>query len=68
MNNGILNILLSVSLSSDSDTFWILALCAVIPVILLIVFLGFLKMAGHKSALLTLVATLAIAVLVFKFQ
>lgn len=67
MNNGILNILLSVSLSSDSDTFWILALCAVIPVILLIVFLGFLKMAGHKSALLTLVATLAIAVLVFKF-
>ncbi|WP_165020204.1 L-lactate permease [Dysgonomonas sp. ZJ279] len=67
MNNGILNILLSVSLSPDSDTFWVLALCALIPVILLIVFLGFLKMAGHKSALLTLVATLAIAILVFKF-
>lgn len=40
---------------------------AVIPVLLLIVLLGFLKMSGDKSALITLVATVLIALLAYNF-
>ncbi|MDU1904977.1 MAG: lactate permease LctP family transporter [Dysgonomonas sp.] len=60
-------LLLSISLSPESEGFWKLVAFAAIPVILLIVLLGFLKMSGDKSALITLLATLIIAFAVFDF-
>lgn len=42
-------------------------LFALIPVLLLIVLLGFLKMAGHKSALITLATTVLLAIFAFRF-
>lgn len=59
--------ILSVSLSPDSDVFWKLVAFAAVPVILLIVLLGFLKMSGDKSALLTLASSILIALFVFDF-
>lgn len=65
---SILNtLLLSVSLAPDSDSFWKLVAFAAVPVVLLIVLLGFLKMSGDKSALITLASTIIIALLVFDF-
>jgi len=58
---------LFISLSPDADIFWKLVAVATIPVILLIVLLGVLKMSGDKSALLTLVATILIAFIFFEF-
>lgn len=58
---------LFVSLSPDADPFWRLVAFATIPVILLIVLLGVLKMSGDKSALLTLLATVLIAFVFFEF-
>lgn len=64
----ILSIILQAnSFSGDSDNFGIFVACAVIPVLLLIILLGFLKMAGHKSALITLAASISVALFVFKF-
>lgn len=44
---------------------WWQILLAVVPVFLLILLLGFLKMSGHKSALITLIATTLIGLLAF---
>lgn len=60
-------LLLSISLSPESGGFWKLVAFAAIPVILLIVLLGFLKMSGDKSALITLLATVIIAFTMFDF-
>ncbi len=66
--NSLLNAqLLAVSLIPDSDIFWKLVAFASIPVVLLIVLLGFLKMPGDKSALITLAASALIALVVFEF-
>lgn len=46
---------------------WNFILFAVIPVLLLVVLMGFLKMAGDKSAIITLVATILIGFFIFKF-
>lgn len=65
---SLLNVsLLTISLSPESDGFWKLVAFAAVPVILLIVLLGFLKMSGDKSALITLLATVIIAFAVFDF-
>jgi len=47
--------------------FWKLVAFAAVPVFLLIILLGFLKMSGDKSALLTLAATVLIALVFFEF-
>lgn len=66
--NLLLNALIaSVSLTPDSDIFWKLVAFAAVPVVLLIVLLGFLKMSGDKSAMITLAATVLIALFMFDF-
>ena len=45
------------------ELFW-----AVIPVLLLIVLMAFLKMSGDKSSMISLVATILIAFLAFHAQ
>lgn len=67
MNTLLNTLLLSVSLAPDSDSFWKLVAFSAVPVILLIVLLGFLKMSGDKSALITLASTILIALFVFDF-
>lgn len=46
---------------------WLQVLAASAPVVLLIVLMGFLKMSGEKSALLTLLATIIIGIFIFKY-
>lgn len=46
---------------------WLDVLMAVIPVLLLIILLGVMKVSGDKSAVLTLVATIIIGIVGFKF-
>ncbi len=46
---------------------WLTVLLAVIPVILLIVLLGVMKVSGDKSAVITLIATIIIAMFGFDF-
>lgn len=55
--------------SSDlvSNLNWGLVAFATLPVLLLIALMGFLKMSGDKSALITLAVTIIIAILAFKF-
>lgn len=45
---------------------WGLVVFSFIPVLLLIVLMGFLKMSGEKSALITLITTILIALFAFK--
>lgn len=66
--NAILNsVLLTISLSPDSEGFWSLVLFAVVPVLLLIVLLGFLKLSGDKSAAITLLSVIVIGLFAFSF-
>lgn len=46
---------------------WLTVLLAVVPVLLLIILLGVMKVSGDKSAVLTLIATALIALFYFKF-
>jgi lactate permease len=63
-----LNILLqNTSLVNDLTVSWGLVAFAAIPVLLLIVLMGFLKMSGDKSALVTLCATILIALFAYHF-
>lgn len=50
------------------DTSWLHILLAAIPVLLLIILMGFLKMSGDKSALITLAASVLIAIFAFNYQ
>lgn len=63
--------LLSITLQSTPTTelsvSWGLVAFAAIPVLLLIVLMGFLKMSGDKSALITLLATIVIGFFAFHF-
>lgn len=64
MNGTLLTFLQTATLSND----WLHILLAVIPVLLLIVLMGFLKMAGDKSAVITLVAAVIIALFGYQFS
>lgn len=58
--------ILFISLNPDTDIFWKLVVAALVPVVLLIVLLGVLKMSGDKSALLTLAATILVGIVFFE--
>lgn len=63
-----LNILLqSTALAGNLEVSWGHVAFATIPVLLLIILMGFLKMAGDKSALITLVTTIVLALFAFGF-
>lgn len=64
MNTILLNVPLQI-LNSSID-YW-LVIAAAVPIILLIVLMGFLKMPGDKSAVLTLVTTVVIGLIVYHF-
>lgn len=59
-----LNVILQSS-TLVTDLNWMFVVFAAIPVILLIILMGFLKMSGDKSALATLSTTVLIALFVF---
>lgn len=46
---------------------WWHVIAAAVPIILLIVLMGFLKMSGDKSAVITMIATVIIGLAVYKF-
>jgi lactate permease len=54
-------------LSADSDSLWKLVFFASVPVVLLIVLLGFLKLSGDKSAAITLASSVLIGLVIFEF-
>ncbi|MBP1617545.1 MAG: lactate permease [Bacteroidetes bacterium] len=63
-----MNFILSIFLQSQIQPAGIgLIFLAVAPVLLLVALMGFLKMPGDKSAFITLVATVLLAILAFKF-
>ena len=65
---SLLNILLQTTTPDVGLTVsWGLVAFATVPVLLLIILMGFLKMSGDKSALITLAATIIIGFLAFKF-
>ena len=68
MNNLFIIALQTPALAGTVDTSWLHIIFAAIPVVLLIVLMGFLKMAGDKSALLTLFVAILIAIFGFGFQ
>ncbi|SHE37231.1 L-lactate permease [Dysgonomonas macrotermitis] len=64
----LLNIILqNTALTGNLDVSWGHVAFAIIPVLLLIVLMGFLKMAGDKSALITLATTIVLALFAFGF-
>lgn len=60
----ILNVILQNS-NLVVDLNWMSVIFAAVPVVLLIILMGFLKMSGDKSALITLATTVAIALFAF---
>ena len=65
--NTMNTILLTTAQEAMSSLNWLDALMAVIPVLLLIVLLGVMKVSGDKSAVLTLIATMVIGIIGFGF-
>ena len=61
------SILLVAPDATASSASWLTVLLAIIPVVLLIVLLGVMKVSGDKSAVVTLIATVLIALIGFKF-
>ena len=61
------SILLVAADATASSASWLTVLLAIIPVVLLIVLLGVMKVSGDKSAVVTLIATVLIALIGFKF-
>lgn len=65
--NTQLSILLQLSQADTIVVSWDLVALAVIPVLLLIILMGFLKVSGDKSALITLIVTILVAVFAYRF-
>lgn len=63
-----LNVLLqSTTLAGNLEISWGHVAFAIVPVLLLIILMGFLKMAGDKSAVITLATTIVLALFAFDF-
>lgn len=65
--NTLLSILLQSSPAGTIEVSWGLVAFAVIPVLLLIILMGFLKVSGDKSAFITLIATILVAIFAYHF-
>ena len=65
--NTLLSIILQSTPIDNLEVSWSLVAFAIIPVLLLIVLMGFLKVSGDKSAFITLVATILVAIFAYHF-
>lgn len=67
MNMIVDTLLLDAGVTESLQVSWSLVGFAIIPVLLLIILMGFLKMSGDKSAVITLLTTVVLGIFVFKF-
>lgn len=65
--NTLLSIFLQSSPLDHLEVSWNLVAFAIIPVLLLIILMGFLKVSGDKSAFITLIATILVALFAYHF-
>lgn len=58
---------LTLQINTADFSEWYYVLCAALPVLSLIILMGFLKMSGYKSAVITLLITAFFAIFLFKY-